>query len=62
MMGFLGVMPVWLEKLAPNTSSRSHSFMNQLAMGCRCAQHARRRAGGVGDQPLALEGGEHRRS
>ncbi len=33
MMGFLGVIPVWLLKLAPNTSSRSASFMNQLAMG-----------------------------
>ena len=26
-------MPVWLEKEAPITRSRSASFMNQLAMG-----------------------------
>ena len=33
MVGFLGVMPVWLLKLAPNTSRQSASFINQLAMG-----------------------------
>ena len=33
MVGFLGVMPVWLLKLAPSTSSASDSFMNQDAMG-----------------------------
>jgi hypothetical protein len=32
-IGFLWVMPVWLLKLAPNTSRRSDSFMNQLATG-----------------------------
>lgn len=33
MVGFLGVIPVWLLKLAPNTSRQSDSFMSQLAMG-----------------------------
>ena len=33
MIGFFAVMPVWLEKLAPNTSSRSLWFMHQLATG-----------------------------
>ncbi len=33
MVGFLGVIPVWLLKLAPNTSRQSLSFMNQLAIG-----------------------------
>ena len=33
MVGFLGVMPVWLENEAPSTSSTSASFMNQEAIG-----------------------------
>ena len=32
-VGLYGAMPVWFEKLAPNTTSRSLSFMNQLATG-----------------------------
>lgn len=33
MIGFLGVIPVWLEKLAPSTRRQSDSFMNHEAMG-----------------------------
>ena len=56
-------MPVWLENDAPSTSSRSASFITQLATGVplRPSTPAGERVV-VGDLALRLEGRDHRRA
>ena len=56
-------MPVWFENDAPNTTSRSLSFMSQLATGVplRPSTPGAERVA-VGDEPLGLERGEDRRA
>ena len=60
-IGLYDAMPVWFENDAPNTSSRSDSFMSQMATGVPLrpsTPHAERMV--VGDQALRLEGRDDR--
>ena len=55
-------MPVWLENDAPSTSSRSASFMTQLATGVPLRPSTPAASGwSSADLALGLEGGDHRR-
>ena len=62
-IGLYGAMPVWFENDAPTTTSRSDSFISQLATGVplRPSTPGAERVG-VGDQALGLERGQHRRA
>ena len=55
-IGLYDAMPVWFENDAPNTSSRSDSFMSQLTRpACRCGRARRTPSGwSSGTMPLAL--------
>ena len=62
-IGLHGAMPVWLENDAPTTSSRSASFISQLATGVPLRPSTPAPSGCVsGHQPLGLERREHRRA
>ena len=61
-IGLYGAIPVWLEKDAPTTTSRSDSFISQLATGVPLRPSTPAPSGmRVGHESLGLEGGEHRR-
>ncbi len=63
MIGLYSAMPVWFENDAPNTISRSDSFMNQLAIGRATApEHTAAELVLIGDRTLALERRRDRRT
>ena len=63
MIGLYGAMPVWFENDAPNTTSRSLSFMSQLATGVPLRPSTPAPSGWRSEIcALGLERGEHRRA
>ncbi len=62
MIGLYGAIPVWFANEAPNTISRSDSFISHDATGVPLRPSTPQASGCVvGDDPLGLERGEDRR-